>query len=141
MIRKKSLFYILSFTWGITMTIIGCFVAVGLIMTKHKPQKYGYCYRFEVAKGWGGVNFGPFIVTNIIPSNHTMAHECGHALQNCRFGPFMVVIGLMSVCRYWYREFKYYKRGLTPSTVYDDAWYEGHATKIGTAFINWYDAQ
>jgi hypothetical protein len=37
---------------------------------------------------------------------HTMAHECGHGLQNCIWGPlFPFVIAIPSAVRYWYREF------------------------------------
>ena len=139
MIRNKSSFYTLSFTWGIVMTFIGCLAAIGLLVTGHKPQKWGYCWCFETGKGWGGVNLGPIIITSKNPSRHTKAHEHGHALQNCKFGPFMIIVSLMSVCRYWYRELKYYKKGLTPPTAYDDAWYEGEASKIGTEFMDWYE--
>lgn len=50
----------------------------------------------------------------------------------------MIIISLMSFGRYWYRELKYYKKGLKPPTAYDDAWYEGNASKVGEEFINWY---
>jgi hypothetical protein len=34
--------------------------------------------------------------------------------------------------RYWYRELKYYRKGLIPKTDYDSVWFEGTATKWGT---------
>jgi hypothetical protein len=139
MIRNKSEFYLLSFTWGIVMSIIGCIAAIGLLITKHTPKKWGYCLHFEVGNGWGGVNLGPVIITNKNPSRYTKEHEHGHAHQNCIYGPFMIVISVMSFFRYWYRELKYNRKGLTPPTAYDDAWYEGNATKTGKAFMDWYD--
>lgn len=138
-IRNKILFYLLSFTWGLPMTLIGCLAAVVLLATRHKPQKWGYCYQFEFGRSWGGVNLGPIIITDQNPTKHTKNHEAGHSQQNCIFGPFMIVISLMSFCRYWYRELKYYKKGLVPPTAYDDVWYEGQASTVGTKFIDWYN--
>jgi hypothetical protein len=136
MIKNKALFYALAFTWGIIMTLIGCIVALGFIIFGYRPKKWGHCWYFEVGEGWGGVELGIFFITNKNPSKHVRNHELGHGFQNCKYGPFMVVISLMSAFRYWYREFKYYRKGLTPPTAYDDAWYEGEATKLGTEFIN-----
>lgn len=136
MIKNKATFYTLSFTWGIIMTVVGCVAAAALLVAGYKPKKWGYCLHFELGGNWGGVSLGPVFITSKNPSTHTKNHEHGHSIQNCTYGPFMVVISLMSVCRYWYREFKYYKKGLTPTTAYDDTWYEGEATKLGTDFID-----
>jgi hypothetical protein len=43
-----------------------------------------------------------------------------------------------SAIRYWYRELKYLRNGLTPPTAYDDAWFEGQATRVGAKFIEEY---
>lgn len=45
------------------------------------------------------------------------------------------VITIPSIIRYWYRELKYNKKGLTPPTEYDDIWFEGQATKWGYKYI------
>lgn len=134
-VKNKTAFYILSFTWGILMTLVGCLAALALLIVGYRPKKFGYCWYFEVGERWGGVSLGPVFITSKKPSLHTKCHEHGHSLQNCKYGPFMVIVSLMSVCRYWYREFRYNRKGLIPPTEYDDAWYEGEATKIGTAFI------
>jgi hypothetical protein len=136
MIKNKTTFYALSFTWGILMTLAGCIAAAVLMAAGHAPKKWGYCWYFEIGKNWGGLSLGPVFLTSAWPSKHTKCHEHGHSLQNCMYGPYMVVISLMSACRYWYRELKYNRRGLTPPTKYDDAWYEGEATRLGTEFIN-----
>ena len=47
--------------------------------------------------------------------------------------PFVVCIP--SAVRYWYREFKYHRKKLTPPTKYDDIWFEGQATKWGSEYI------
>ena len=135
-INNKVIFYTLSFTWGIIMSLMGSVVALVLLITGHKPQKWGHCWYFEVGKGWGGLELGPFFLVSKNASKHTKNHELGHGFQNCAYGPFMVVVSLMSACRYWYRELKYHRKGLTPPTAYDDVWYEGEATKLGTEYIN-----
>ena len=135
MLKNKVAFYALSFTWGIIMSLVGCLVALVLLIAGYKPKKWGYCWYFEVGENWGGLELGIFFITNKNASKSIKNHEHGHALQNCKYGPFMVVISIMSATRYWYRELKYHRKGLTPPTAYDDAWYEGDATKSGTEFI------
>ena len=70
MIRNKCLFYLLSFTWGLPLTLVGCVVAIVLLITGHKPKKWGYCYYFEIGKNWGGLELGPFFLVNKDASNH-----------------------------------------------------------------------
>lgn len=133
---SKLKFYLLSFTWGLPMTLIGCVVALALLITGHKPKKYGYCLHFEVGNNWGGLNLGIVFLTGKTPSIHTKMHEHGHGLQNCYFGLLMpFVICIPSAVRYWYRELKYYRKRKTPPTKYDDIWFEADATKRGTEFI------
>jgi hypothetical protein len=38
---KKFLFYLLSFTWGLPMTLVGCVVSFILLSLGYKPKKYG----------------------------------------------------------------------------------------------------
>lgn len=137
--RNKTLFYILSWTWGIIMTLIGAVVALALIITGHKPKKWGYCYYFEVGKNWGGLELGMFFLTSKNGGEYTRNHEHGHALQNCVWGPLMpFVICIPSVIRYWYREIRS-RKGLKNKTKYDDIWFEGDATRRGSEFIAWYN--
>jgi hypothetical protein len=69
---------------------------------------------------------------------HTMAHECGHGLQNCIWGPlFPFVIAIPSAVRYWYREFlhKHNKAKYVLLPDYDAIWFEGQATKWGKTYV------
>lgn len=142
MIHNKFLFYFLSFTWGLPLTLIGCLVALVLLMMGYRPQKWGYCYYFEVGDNWGGLEFGVIFLVNKNASKHIRNHELGHGIQNCYFGPSMpFVICIPSAIRYWYREYivrsgqkKYYE---LPD--YDNIWFESSATKLGTEFINQYN--
>jgi hypothetical protein len=135
-LESKKAFYALSFTWGLPLTLIGLIVAVVLICTGHKPKRWGPCFYFNVGKRWGGLELGPVFLTDSNDSTHTKNHELGHGIQNCFYGPAMIfVVCLPSVFRYWYREFKYNRKGITPPTGYDDIWFEGDASKLGYEYI------
>lgn len=139
--RNKVLFYVLSWTWGLLLNIVGAVVALVLIVAGKKPKKWGYCYYFEVGKHWGGMELGMFFLVNENPSVHIRNHELGHGLQNCYWGPLMpFVISIPSFVRYWYREIRT-KMGLKNKTKYDDIWFEGDATKRGTEFMTWYNKE
>ena len=129
---KKSIFYLLSFTWGAILTVIGLIVAgVLLVFKKKKPKRWGYCWYFEVGEGWGGLELGPIFLTSKNPSIHTRNHERGHAIQNCWFGPlFILLVWIPSATRYWYRRIRS-KMGLPNKTDYDDIWFEEQATRLG----------
>lgn len=142
MIRNKFLFYLLSFTWGLPLTLIGCIVAIVLLIAGYKPQKWGYCYYFEIGEKWGGLEFGLFFLVNKNPTNHIKSHELGHGLQNCMFGilmPFLVCIP--SAIRYWYREYlvRSNKKRYSELPDYDSVWFESQASTLGTEFIKWYN--
>lgn len=141
-IKSEKLFNLLSWTWGLPMTLIGYGIAAVLKALGYTPKKWGYCYYFEVGENWGGVNFGPIFLTSKNPSEHTKAHEHGHGLQNCFFGfltPFVILIP--SASRYWYREYLVIsgKKKYSELPDYDSAWFEGSATQLGTEFMDWYN--
>lgn len=134
---NKKLFYILNCTCGCLMTVIGALTALVLLIAGKRPERYGYCWHFTVGHGWGGVSLGLVFLTDDEPTEHTKNHEHGHAIQNARFGILMpFLVGIPSVIRYWYRELRYYRRGDTPPTKYDDIWFEGQATQLGTDLID-----
>ena len=134
---SKLKFYLLSFTWGLPMNIIGGLVALVLILCGKRPKRWNHCFYFEVGEDWGGVELGIFFITNKNPSKHIKNHEFGHGIQNCWWGPlFPFVIAIPSAIRYWYRELVYYinedKYWDLPD--YDDIWFEGQATRLGTKY-------
>ena len=129
----KAQFYLLSLTWGLFETAVGACLAAGLIITGHKPEKWGLCCAFEVGEDWGGFSMGPFFVTQRGASAYLKNHEHGHALQNCIFGPLMpFIINGPSTCRYWYRRTVKSKKMRKP---YDSVWFEADATKRGTEYV------
>lgn len=139
---NKFRFYLLSFTWGLPLTILGCIAAFILILLGYKPKRWIHSYYFEVGKGWGGVEAGIFFFCQKGSSINTKNHEFGHAIQNCYFGPlFLPLIGIPSAIRYWYREYlvKVKKKRYSDLPDYDDIWFEGDATKRGNIYYNLYD--
>ena len=129
---KKFFYWLLSLTWGLPMTLIGFIVSLVLLITGHKPHRFGYTFYFKVGKNWGGLELGALFITDANPSKHTLYHEHGHGFQNLWWGPlFPFVIGIPSAIRYWYRELHYWRKGKVPPTRYDDMWFEGQATALG----------
>lgn len=128
----KTLFYILSLTWGLPLTIIGAIVFGVLIILGKTPKKWDYCYYICVGKSWGGLEFGLFFIVDESESDHTKKHEQGHGIQNCYFGPFMIfIVCIPSAIRYWYREII---KKINPNKIlpeYDSIWFEKQATEQG----------
>ena len=133
---KAILFYTLSFTWGLPVTLVGCVVAAALRIAGHRPKRWGWCWYFEVGEKWGGLELGVFFLVNRKPSRHIRCHELGHALQNCVFGPLTpLIVGIPSAARYWYRLFLVRVVGVTKLPPYDAIWFEGQATRWGEKFM------
>lgn len=134
----KRLFYILSWTWGLPMNIIGGLAALVLICAGYKPKRHGWSIYFNVGQRWGGVEFGMFFITDSSDSDYTKWHEFGHGIQNCYWGVLMpFVVSIPSAIRYWYREFCYF-RGIPVTTEYDDIWFEREATQIGQKYKQYF---
>lgn len=104
-IFKTVIFWVLSCTWGILMTLFGLIVALGLLIACKKPHKFGYGFYFEVGHNWGGLEMGPVF---LVQKNSTLSlkqHEAGHGIQNIWFGPLTpFLISIPSAIRYWLRE-------------------------------------
>ena len=127
----KKLYYLLSLTWGLPLTIIGGLVALALMGSGFTPRRYGGCIYFELGEGWGGLNLGLVFLCQVGAPDTLKMHEFGHSIQNCMWGvlmPFVVV--LPSMTRYWLREIKAAHGANLPP--YDAVWFEGQATRLGT---------
>lgn len=136
--KNKYLYYILNLTWGLPLNIIGGLVALVLLVMGYKPRKWGGCFYFNVGERWGGIELGIFFITDKADSTHVKNHEFGHSIQNCIFGfvmPFLICIP--SAIRYWYREIRE-RNGLKNKTAYDDIWFEGWATQLGTKYLKYF---
>lgn len=109
LIWKRILYYILSFTWGGLMSCIGLIVLLVTLPFGKFGIYHGRIYK-RIGRYWGGVELGCFFLCDETAGESTMAHEAGHGLQNCLWGPLMpFVVCIPSATRYWLLEQKDYK--------------------------------
>ena len=98
------------------------------------PKKNQYGWVFRVGNGWGGLSLGPIALVSCNASQHTLNHEFGHSIQNCLYGPFMVLITLASAARYHYRNWMSKHKPKVTLPPYDSIWFEDEATKLGNYY-------
>ena len=130
-------FYIRSLTWGLPVNIGGAVVALVMLVTGHKPERYGRCIRFTVGKGWGGGSLGMFLFTCRDATKRLAEHEHGHSIQNCYYGflmPFLV--NIPSTTRYWYRKIIQKLKPNKKLPPYNSVWFEAEATRLGHEYLN-----
>lgn len=128
----KKLFYVLNFTWGIIMNIIGL-IGAGIVSASGvKPIRHAGNVVFKFGHNWGGVSLGIFTFMCLESKERTLNHEFGHSIQNAIFGPFfipLVAIPSFIRCQKFNSNIK---KGIPNEEDYDAAWFEGSATKWGT---------
>lgn len=131
--KHSFLYYFLNFTWGLLTTLVGFIIFLVLLPSTKQVTTYRQCTKSLSKKSKSyGFSFGINIFVDYEDDVSLYLHEYGHTCQNALFGPFAIfLVYIPSVVRYWYRELKYYRKGLQPPTKYDDIWFEGSATKIG----------
>lgn len=137
---NPTLYYILSLTWGLPLTLIGLLVAWYLMAVEGKqPKRCGGCWYFVIGdKPWGGLELGLVFLIDSKESVHTKWHEYGHSVQNIIFGPLTIFLcWIPSICWYWYREIRA-RKGNPVQSDYDSFWVEHMATQLGYDTIdNW----
>lgn len=134
-VKQRWLYYLLQFTWGLTMNICGALMAAVLLCCGKRPKRYGWDWCFELNVN-GGLSLGIFMIAPVGFCDDLKDHEHGHSIQNMYFGPlFLGMVAIPSVVRFWVREIQY-KIGRPPKTDYDEIWFEGQATASGRKFIN-----
>jgi hypothetical protein len=118
---NKKIYYLLGFTWGIIMNILGALVAAAMTCIGRKPTRHGGSIVYTIGKDWGGLSLGIFSFVSEGASEHTLNHEFGHSIQNAIYGPlFPFIVWIPSVTRYWM-----IRTGKIKVDNYDDAWFEG----------------
>lgn len=144
---NKFMFVLLSITWGGVMSAIGLVVFLSLMLCNlfldlfHKKHfrvevKHNTIF-VRIGEYWGGVNFGCFSVVCNDAEDDLLLHEAGHGIQNIILGiAFPFVVAIPSFVRYWYREWRVYRKKDTYATLpdYDSIWFEGWATKLGDEY-------
>lgn len=139
MILSKKIYWALSLTWGLILTLLGLTIALILLCCRKKPYRHLYGYVFTVGENWGGFSLGPISVVSKTAHFRTLNHEFGHSIQNCYFGPLMpFIVSIPSAVRYWYREFlvRTGKKKSWELPSYDSIWFEGMATRLGNKYYD-----
>lgn len=129
---NKILFYILNFTWGLPLTILG-YLLIPFLLPYGKLKRFEYVlyFQFNEPKEWG-FSLGGVIFGSRTDSLAVKQHEFGHSVQNAILGPLMLfVISIPSAIRYWYRRYLYKHTEHGPKTSYNDIWFELSASIIG----------
>jgi len=130
LIKKRRLYIILNYTWGLITTLIGLIISLILLCTNHRPLKYYSTWYFKVCKSWGGLELGSCFIRDNTSTEHVNKHEYGHTFQNAILGPFFIVlVWLPSAIRYWYQRIRIAQH--KQNKPYDQIWFEGNATDIG----------
>ena len=142
--KHMWLYYLLSYTWGLLTTIVGwlvyLFIRLFLFKLVKAHNKFGPCYYLMIGNNWGGLEMGTnFLIANNMGDTwtlHTKCHECGHTFQNAILGPFAVFLCFIpSFTRYWHQIIAK-KKGKSVKP-YDQIWFEGSATTIGTNYYTY----
>lgn len=145
------LFWALSCSWGLIMTLIGFItLIVCKVFLKGTIHKNGCSIITEVGGNWGGVSLGAFTfcgkyctgseeIKNIQFFESTRRHEFGHSIQNCLFGPlFIFLIAIPSAIRYQKAMSLQRKGEYVSDEWYESFWGESLATKWGTEVIDFF---
>ncbi len=141
LIKHMWLYYILSYTWGIITTTIGwivyLFTRIFLFKIIKEHGRFGPCCYVMLGNNWGGLEMGTtFLIADEMGDKwtlHTKCHECGHTFQNALLGPFAIFLSFIpSFIRYWYQTVA--KKKNKKVKPYDQIWFEGSATTIGTNY-------
>ena len=141
LMKHMWLYYVLNYTWGIILTIVGWIVLGFLHLFFRKKivdsNKFGPAHYVMIFHNWGGLELGcNFILAENMGDYwtfHTKCHEMGHTFQNAILGPFMIfLVSIPSAIRYWYQRIRTKKDKF--NKPYDAAWFEESATDIGTKY-------
>ena len=133
--KKAWLFYLLSCTWGLPMTLCGALVIGILRLCGHPVRRFGVCRYIEIGERWGGLELGIFFLKDRNSSVHICIHESGHAVQNILYGPLMpFLVSIPSAIRYHIRRIAI-RRGYRPRRHYEDIWFERQATAWGMKYF------
>ena len=136
LILKRILFYIVSFTWGGVMSMIGLLAMIFTLPFGEFKIYHGRLCKRIGNPYWGGLDLGCFFFISDFNDDSLLAHEAGHGLQNCLWGPlFPLVIALPSAARYQYRNYISKKYPSVQLPDYDAIWFEGQATQWGKKYI------
>ena len=119
---RRILFYLLQFTWGLPVNIVGLLV---FLCCRKRFRSETFCNSIVtyLPGDRGGLSLGIFIFLNTQDVCRLRIHEYGHTVQCLFLGPlYWIVVMLPSAI--WYHFFVGYrkKRGVPYDALYCERW-------------------
>lgn len=125
---RRILFYLLQFTWGLSVNIVGLFV---FLCCRNHFRSEPFCNSIVtyLPGDRGGLSLGIFIFLSTHDTRRLRAHEYGHTVQCLFLGPLYWIV-VMVPSAIWYHLFGGYrkKHGVPYDALYCERW----ATAWGT---------
>ena len=121
----RILFYLLQFTWGLTVNLAGLLVFL-FCRSRFHSKKFCNTIVTCLPGNRGGLSLGIFIFLSVCDTREVdriCAHEYGHTIQCLLLGPlYWIVVAIPSVI--WYLFFAGYrkKRGIPYDTLFCERW-------------------
>ena len=126
----KIVFYLLQFTWGLTVNLAGLLVFL-CCHSRFRSSMFRNAIVTYLPGNRGGLSLGIFIFLstyNTQESNRLCIHEYGYTIQNMLLGPlYWVIVAIPSVI--WYHFFAGYRKN--HGVPYDALFCERWATACG----------
>lgn len=89
---KMFFFYLLSFTWGLPLTLIGAIVSGILLLLGYKPKLYCGQIYFETKTHWDGISLGIFFISAKDCDLEDKQRLVGHGVLNTFAGAFTLFV-------------------------------------------------
>lgn len=125
---RRMLFFLLQFTWGLSINILGLLV---FLCCRKRFRSEPFCNSIVtyLPGDRGGLSLGIFIFLSARDIHCLHAHEYGHTIQCLFLGPLYWII-VMLPSALWYHFFRAYraKRRIPYDALYCEHW----ATAWGT---------
>ena len=121
----RILFYLLQFTWGLTVNLAGLLVFL-FCRSRFHSKKFRNAIVTCLPGNRGGLSLGIFIFLSVCDTREVdriCAHEYGHTIQCLLLGPLdWIVVAIPSAI--WYHFFAGYrkKRGIPYDTLFCERW-------------------
>lgn len=140
--KKKYLYYLIQFTWGLDMNILGFigFLFCRFILGWETSKYYKNIIISPKNKTiYSGLSLGIFLFMDKNATESLKQHEYGHSIQNLIFGEFFLLfIGIPSLIRSCYYNFIINKLKLYTKEKYNyySIWFERDASVLGERVID-----
>ena len=86
---KKWQFYLLSFTWGLPLSLAGVLVCGVLVLCGYHVKRYGLLYYIAIGESWGGLELGWFFLVSVPERKRYGSTSWGTAIRTPAYSDFL----------------------------------------------------